>query len=122
MTRSQTHKLGWRVEPIFEMCLHKRDHSLLLQFQQFLNGIGTVSIYKDKVQYVIRSKPDLTLLILHFHNYPLLTQKAADFLLFKEVVNLINRKAHLTNEGLYQIVNIKASINLGLSDLLKSEF
>ena len=30
--------------------------------------------------------------------------------------------AHLTVEGLNQIVNIKASMNLGLSDMLKSEF
>ena len=34
----------------------------------------------------------------------------------------MNDKAHLTLEGLKQIVNIKASMNLGLSDMLKSEF
>ena len=34
----------------------------------------------------------------------------------------MNSKAHLTLEGLKQIVNIKASMNLGLSDMLKSEF
>lgn len=34
----------------------------------------------------------------------------------------MNNKAHLSIEGLHQIINIKASMNLGLSDLLKSEF
>ena len=34
----------------------------------------------------------------------------------------MNNKAHLTIEGLNQIVNIKASMNLRLSDMLKSEF
>ena len=34
----------------------------------------------------------------------------------------MNNKAHLSIEGLNQIVNIKASMNLGLSDFLKSEF
>jgi hypothetical protein len=34
----------------------------------------------------------------------------------------MNNKAHLTIEGLNQIVNIKASMNLGLSDKLKTEF
>jgi hypothetical protein len=34
----------------------------------------------------------------------------------------MNNKAHLTLKGLHQIVNIKAAMNLGLSDLLKSEF
>ena len=58
----------------------------------------------------------------HLEKYPLLTQKAADFILFKETVELMNTKAHLYIEGLNQIVNIKASMNLGLSDFLKSEF
>jgi hypothetical protein len=54
--------------------------------------------------------------------YPLLTQKKADFLLFKQVVDLINRKEHLTPSGLQQIVNIRASINKGLSSNLKAAF
>jgi hypothetical protein len=29
---------------------------------------------------------------------------------------------HLTNEGLLQIINLRASINLGLSNLQKSNF
>lgn len=38
------------------------------------------------------------------------------------MVKLVNNKAHLTVEGLNLIVNIKASMNLGLSEMLKSEF
>jgi len=34
----------------------------------------------------------------------------------------MNKKLHLTIEGLEQIVSIKASMNLGLSDMLKFEF
>ena len=68
------------------------------------------------------SNKDLINLIIILDKYPLLTQKAADFILFKEAVKLINNKAHLTIDGLNQIINIKASMNLGLSDLLKSEF
>lgn len=34
----------------------------------------------------------------------------------------MNNKAHLSIKGLHKIVNIKAAINLGLSDLLKFEF
>ena len=35
---------------------------------------------------------------------------------------MINRKEHLTLEGLQQVVNIKVSMNLGLSDKLKEVF
>ncbi|RMZ69661.1 LAGLIDADG endonuclease [Pyrenophora seminiperda CCB06] len=38
------------------------------------------------------------------------------------ISKLVNNKAHLTVEGIKEIVNIKASMNLGLSDMLISEF
>jgi hypothetical protein len=34
----------------------------------------------------------------------------------------MNNKAHLTTEGLQEIINIKASMNLGLSNEKKSNF
>jgi hypothetical protein len=51
-----------------------------------------------------------------------LAQKAADFYLFKQVTELMKNKAHLKTEGIKEIINIKASMNLGLSDELKSNF
>jgi hypothetical protein len=77
---------------------------------------------RDIVNYSIDSIEDLNKFILHIEKYPLLTQKAADFLLFKQAVKLFNNKAHLTVKGLNQLINIKASMNWGLSDKLKSEF
>jgi hypothetical protein len=35
---------------------------------------------------------------------------------------MINRKEHLTNEGLQKIINLKASLNQGLSDNLNKVF
>jgi hypothetical protein len=89
-----------------------------------LGGIGAIypARKREVVNYSVYSIKDLNKLILHLEKYPLLTQKAADFFLFKQVVELFNNKAHLTVEGLNHIVNIKASMNLGLSPKLKSEF
>ena len=64
----------------------------------------------------------MNVIIPHFDKFPLITQKLADFKLFKQVVEIINRKEHLTMEGLQKIVNLKASINWGLSDGLKEAF
>ena len=58
----------------------------------------------------------------HFIKYPLLSQKGADFYLFKQMIELINTKVHLTEIGLLQIINIRASMNLGLSNSQKVEF
>ena len=51
-----------------------------------------------------------------------MTQKAADFKLFLQVTEIIKNKGHLTTEGLQEIINIKSSMNLGLSDELKLNF
>ncbi len=55
-------------------------------------------------------------------NYPLLTQKQADFILFKNILELIRRKEHLTPSGLNEIVSCKAAMNKGLSGSLKEAF
>lgn len=65
---------------------------------------------------------DLNVLINHFDNYPLMTKKRADFELFKLAVELISRKEHLSLVGLNKIINIKASINKGLSEELQIAF
>jgi hypothetical protein len=51
-----------------------------------------------------------------------MTKKLADFLLFKEVINLMKKGEHLNMEGLKKILALKASINLGLSDQLNEAF
>jgi hypothetical protein len=50
------------------------------------------------------------------------SQKRADYELFKQALELIQNKKHLTADGLKEIVSIKASMNLGLSESLKTAF
>ena len=122
--RNKTRILGWRVQLKFQIGLHTKDLNLLYLLQQYLGNIGSIHLARNReiVNYSIDSNEDLNKLIVHLEKYPLLTQKAADLLLFKQAVKLVNNKAHLSVEGLNQIVNIKASMNLGLSDMLNSEF
>jgi hypothetical protein len=61
-------------------------------------------------------------IVPQFDKYPLLTKKRAEFILFKEVLELMNTREHHTMEGLAKIVNIKASMNKGLSEQLKEQF
>lgn len=78
---------------------------------------------KNSVQYRVGSLKDLNdQIIPHFDKYPLITQKKADFILFKKIINLMNNKEHLTLEGLHKILAIKGSLNLGLSDEIKTNF
>nr|YP_010991042.1 LAGLIDADG endonuclease [Pappia fissilis]WOX61315.1 LAGLIDADG endonuclease [Pappia fissilis] len=121
--QNQKRTLGWRVQAKFQIGLHERDLDLLLQVQQFFGGIGSIGQSGNMVFYSVSSVKDLTNTIIpHFLKYSLLTQKAADFLLFKAIVDLILNKVHLTIEGLNKIINIKASMNTGLSQIVKSKF
>ena len=122
---NQKRTLGWRVQAKFQIGLHKRDLDLLLQLQQFFGGIGLIHIseIREIVSYTIGKMEDIqNNLIPHFEAYPLLTQKKADFILFKDIVNLMSNKQHLTMEGLHKIVSLKKSLNLGLSDEFKLSF
>src|SRR5204863_8221313 len=99
------------------------DLFLLLQLQQIFGGIGSISKNQNMLIYYISKLSDLNNVIKpHFQKYSLLTQKAADFILFKEVVKLMNNKEHLSIEGIQKIISIKSSMNLGISDFNNSEF
>jgi hypothetical protein len=52
-------------------------------------------------------------IIPHFEKYPLLTQKLADFILFKEIVHKVILKEHLTLKGLEVIISKRIAMNLG---------
>ena len=71
---------------------------------------------------IISLKDIVKVIIPHFYNYPLITQKASDYFLFKRIIDLMKLKEHLTLDGLKIIVSLKSSLNLGLSDQLKESF
>ena len=124
VSRSKTHKSGWKVEPKFQMGLDKSYLLLLEQFKEFYGNVGQIYTYPTRtiVNYSIGSGNDLNMVTDHLDRYPLCSQKAADYILFKKVLAILKTKSHLSIEGLYEVINLKASINLGLSSDLKSEF
>ena len=100
-------KTGWSVRATFQITLHQKDLALLKQIQAFL-GVGGITLDKSKgcAHYRVQSIKDLKVVIDHLEKYPLMTQKWADYLLWKRVVDLLIRKEHLTSVGLQIIVNI----------------
>jgi hypothetical protein len=116
-------KTGFAVSAGFQISLHQKDRTLLEMIKAYFNGVGSITNHgKDSIKYRVTSLKDLMVIIDHFDKYPLITQKWADYTLFKQAFELINNKEHLTTEGLQKIVAIKASINNGLSDELKAAF
>jgi len=88
---------------------------LLEKIQAFF-GVGNISIgNNNSVTYYVSSVNDLiNVIIPHFDKFPLITQKRADFLLFKSALEIIHNKEHkksLTSEYISKLISIKASLN-----------
>lgn len=113
--------LRWRTQLDFCMGMHIRDKDLLIAVQEFF-GVGKIHENKSSVYYSVRSINDLATVISHFEKYPLQTSKAADFILFRRAMHIMQNKSHLIPEGLREIVSLKGSMNWGISNVLATAF
>lgn len=120
--KAPTVKLGWTVEAVFKIEIHKRDEDLLNLIREFW-GVGAIYVTRSCLSLRVTSLNSLvTRIVPQFDNYPLISQKKADYILWREIVMMMQRKEHLSAEGLQAIVNIRASINWGLSESLKEAY
>ena len=139
--KNSKYRTGFLVTPIFSIGLGGKDLQVLIDLQTYFGGIGSIrKDGKDAFKFRVESLEQIIKVIIpHFEKYPLLTQKLGDYLrpsvvlfvyiclyihtkLFKQVIELMKNKEHLTSKGVEKIISIKASMNLGLSTELKSEF
>jgi hypothetical protein len=119
ITKSKTMKLGYQILPEFSIVQHERDVNLLYAIRDYFNcGIVLLNRGKNDYRhaprwnYRVRAKKELLEIIIPFFDkYPLLTVKQKDFLLFKEVMEIIKQGDHLTLEGINKIKLIKNSMN-----------
>ena len=115
-------KIGWATWVAFEINLNGKDLSILKDIKSYL-GVGKINQKSDGTcVYYVRSFEEINTIIHHFDKYPLLTQKQADYLLFKSAFEIIRNKEHLTQEGFQKILVIRASMNKGLPPALKEAF
>ena len=125
MLKNSRYKTGWNVQARIQLKMHEKDRFLVLKIQEYFGGIGLVSKPNNNstVEFRVHSVKDITNVIIpHFDNYPLLTKKYSDYMLFKNVINLMLEKQHTNLEGVQKIINTRASMNWGLSDQLKKAF
>jgi hypothetical protein len=75
------------------------------------------------VYFTVNSLESLIKVIIpHFDKYPLLTEKQADYELFKQIVSIMYNKQHLSIEGLQKVINLKIAMNKGLTPILIEHF
>lgn len=98
----------------YEIGLHKREEPLLIKIMEFFDNRGFVKSYKAQTsaRYRITKISDLNTLIMpHFDKYKLSGVKHLNYLIWKEMVELMTNKLHLTDEGLAQLKLFKLTLN-----------
>ena len=124
ISKDITRKSNYAITLFLEIGFNIKDKALLERIKATLN-VGNIyykpgdRTYRWKVSNI---KQLSNVVIPHLTKYPLITQKQADFVLFTKIVEIINRKDHLSVNGLQEIVNLKASLNLGATPKLKAYF
>ena len=109
---------------LFSIYLHQKDRALLEEIKKYL-GVGAIYTQAERSSIIltVTSKEDLLKIIMHFDNYRLLTQKRADYELFKQALTLMEKIEHLTESGIRKIVALRLSSNqCNLSPELKNRF
>lgn len=108
---------NWQIKPSFEVGLHSKDISTLQELK-FYFGVGNIYTRtgKNVTSFTVTKNSDLVNIIIpHFSNFPLQTQKRVDFQLWGKIVESLKNKEHLTHEGLLKIISLKSALNRGLS-------
>lgn len=103
--------VGYQVLPEFVVVQHHRDRQILMALKRFF-GAGTVRRnHDDRDCFRIRNFDSLKKVCQFFLKHPLKTKKNVDFRKFRRIVLLMERKRHLSRDGLLQIINIAIKMN-----------
>ena len=102
----------------FKQAQDLKDINILDALKAFF-GVGQITIHKKEARQVIMGyKNAIDYVLPHFDAYPQITQKHADFILWKEIVQLQNNRENQTDGGFWKVLEQKASLNNGLSEKL----
>lgn len=112
INKNQEMRFGLQVLPEFTVVQHEVDQQVLYALKDYF-GCGVVrKNHGTRLSYRVRGHENLLHKILpFFENHELKTRKRIDFTKFRKVVLLMEKKEHLTLDGIDKIRKIKTSMN-----------
>ena len=113
LSKSKRHKLGREIRPSFSVSQNRDRMQILKMFREHF---GCGHIRQDRsdntFKYEVRSLKDLVSIVIpHFRNYPLLSEKRKDFQIFVEVCELMMKGKHYDKEGFNKVVDLSYKMN-----------
>ena len=111
INKMQKMTLGWQVLPEFRVVQHQRDENILQKFKLFF-GFGNIVVnHNDRKEFRVRGLENLNKIVQFFKENSLQTSKQKNFELFTEIIELMNKKQHLTKQGIEKIANLASKMN-----------
>jgi len=115
--------IGWKIQPVFTVGLDPKDLDLLIQIKAYFKVGKIYTSARGVVYYTVGSTKDIIKYILpHFDKYNLVTLKLKDYLVFKNIVLLMEKGEHKSLSGLLKIFSLRAILNKGLPSYIKAEY
>ncbi len=115
--------IGWKIVPMYTIGLDLKELDLLVQIKAFFKAGNIYTSKRRVVYYTVGSVKDIVKYIIpHFDQFPLVTQKLKDFMLFKEIVLIMEKGEHKTLPGLLKVFSLKVNLNKGLPTAVKEAF
>lgn len=112
INKSDSMKIGYQVLPEFVVVQHERDIKLLYALKAHFKCGVVRKNHGDRQCYRVRELKSLkNEIIPFFEKHSLKTSKNIDFLKFRQIINIMVEKKHLTIEGLDEIKIIISKIN-----------
>ena len=113
INKSSRHSFGWEIRPSFSVSQNSNRKEVLEIMKGYFNCGSIRPDRSDKtLKFEVRSINDLTEKIIpHFEKTPLLSGKQKDFEYFSTVCKLVQKKKHLTKEGLNQVLKLVFKMN-----------
>ena len=111
--RHPTQRLGWMINPVFQVYQHQKHREILDLFQEYF---GTGSVYrKSGIHPVLTFSIDSRRSILErvlpfFKRYPLIV-KDREFERFRTIVKAMERKEHWEIDGFKRLVSLAYEMN-----------
>ncbi len=102
---------GYQVLPEFVVVQHERDIQILYALKRFFRCGVVRRNHGDRWAYRVRGLDNLERIVAFFEQHPLKTKKRVDFIKFRRILHLMKQGAHLTHEGLLEIVRIVRQMN-----------
>jgi hypothetical protein len=112
VSKSKLYKAGASVQLQFSISQHNRDIKLMTMIMDFLQcGFIKVGKNQPSVEIIVTRLSDIKKIIIPLlEEYPLQGAKLQDYQDFVKVTELMQNKAHLSQEGLDQIIKMAAKM------------